>query len=286
MIKIAIIGDVHTAFDDADVAFFNQSDFDLLLFAGDLAHYRFLEGVKVAQKMSELEKTAVFIPGNHDTVTPMQMLAELKNWPILKRVSSIFHPFRIRKLQSSMAPVKMGGYQTFSFDIRGFEFDVITGRPFSWGENLMASPHYLKNKFGVSTVEDSIVKLKWCVDQAKSNNLIFLAHTGPFGLSNGRSDIWGIDYRRKEGDGGDIDLAEAIKHAQHQNKTIHAVVAGHMHHRLKGSGHRETERFENGIHFINPARVPRIFEQDGKKLHHFNALLIDHTHVSVETKHH
>ena len=286
MVKIAVIGDVHTLFDEADVAFFNKSDFDLILFVGDLANYRFMQGIKVARMMAKLKKTAVYIPGNHDTVTPLQMLAVIRKWPRIQWLTSLMHPIRINWLKRAMHPVLMGGYATHSFTIRGFSFDVVTGRPFSWGENLLAYPHYLKQQYAVETENDSITRLKVCVDEARSNQLIFLAHTGPFGLSNGRSDIWGIDYKRVEGDNGDIDLAKAIDYAKDQGRQVRAVIAGHMHHRLKKEGMREKYRLEDNTHYINTAHVPRIFHQNKTTRHHFVALTLTEQVLTVETQFH
>lgn len=281
MIKIAIIGDVHTAFDMADVAYFNRSDYDLILFVGDLANYRFQQGVQVARVMARLEKTAVYIPGNHDTVTPLQMLAEIRRWTWLKWLTSIWHPWRVRQLKQALGKVQMGGYQTFSFSFNGFPLDVVTGRPFSWGENLLANPHYLKKQFNVSTQADTIAKLKACVDRTQSDNLIFLAHTGPHGLGNSRSDIWGIDYKRSEGDNGDRDLSEAITYAKKLGKNVLAVAAGHMHHRLKGGGQRKSLIIHEKTHYINAALVPRIVENQGGLTHHYVKLSIADGHIEV-----
>ena len=41
---IAVIGDVHLLWDDADVSFFNRGGYDLLLFVGDLAGYTQVRG--------------------------------------------------------------------------------------------------------------------------------------------------------------------------------------------------------------------------------------------------
>ena len=109
---------------------------------------------------------------------------------------------------------------------------------------------------GVNSLETSISKLKTCVDEAQSKNLLFLAHTGPYGLGNGRSDLWGIDYKQSEGDNGDHDLQEAIFYAKNKGKNIIAVVAGHMHHRLKREGYRTSYRCKDGIHYVNAAKVP------------------------------
>ena len=45
-----------------------------------------------------------------------------------------------------------------------------------------------------------------------------------------------------------------------------AVVAGHMHHRLKGGGERRWLVERAGVLYVNAARVPRI-DGDGRRYH-------------------
>ena len=39
-VKLAVIGDVHLHFNQFDVDYFNTSNYDLILFVGDLTNYR------------------------------------------------------------------------------------------------------------------------------------------------------------------------------------------------------------------------------------------------------
>ncbi|MGB5367845.1 MAG: metallophosphoesterase, partial [Polyangiales bacterium] len=69
---VAVIGDVHLLWDDADVAFFNDGGYDLLLFVGDLAGYTQLRGRGVARLLRKLRVPAMCVPGNHDGLHALQ----------------------------------------------------------------------------------------------------------------------------------------------------------------------------------------------------------------------
>ena len=109
-IQIALIGDIHRQFDQHDITQFNQSDYDLLLFTGDLANYRHREGLAVARQMARLQTPALIIPGNHDTLTAPQLLAEIKQWPRLRRWLSWGQPRRLRQWRRTLGAVQVGGY--------------------------------------------------------------------------------------------------------------------------------------------------------------------------------
>ena len=281
MVKIALIGDVHTLFDEQDVSYFNQSDYDLVLFVGDLARYRYREGFQTARVISKLRKTAVLIPGNHDTMVALQLLAEARHWPLLKWLTAFGQSYRFRQVQRALAPVELSSYAVHPFQIEQFSFDLITARPLSFGESWIAYKYFLQKQYGIDSIAASAAKLKACVDQAQSDRLIFLAHTGPRGLSHGRADIWGIDYKQAAGDNGDRDLQEAIAYAKAQGKQVMAVVAGHMHHCLKKGGQRQWHLYQDDTHYVNAAYVPRIFEQNGRLKHHYIQLIIDEGETAV-----
>ena len=84
-IQIALIGDVHRQFDPHDITQFNQPHYDLLLCTGDLANLWLWEGLAAARQMAQLQKPTLIIPGNHDTLTLPQLVAEIKQWPRLRR---------------------------------------------------------------------------------------------------------------------------------------------------------------------------------------------------------
>ncbi|HKU42217.1 MAG TPA: metallophosphoesterase, partial [Polyangiales bacterium] len=75
--RIAVIGDVHLAWDARDVAALDAAAYDLLLFVGDLAGYGAEGGVRVARSIAELRTPALVLPGNHDAVTTLQLGAEV-----------------------------------------------------------------------------------------------------------------------------------------------------------------------------------------------------------------
>jgi uncharacterized protein (TIGR04168 family) len=93
-----------------------------------------------------------------------------------------------------------------------------------------------------------------------------LAHNGPAGLGVSRRDIFGCDFRREEGDHGDPDLGEALARARARGAPIAAVVAGHMHHALRGGGTRRWLASIDGVCVVNAARVPRA-RRDGTRHH-------------------
>ncbi len=134
-IQIAIVGDIHRNFDLHDVAHFNQSGCDLLLFTGDLANYRHREGLAMARQMSQLQKPSLIIPGNHDTLTALQLLAEIKAYPRLRRWLAWGQNGRLQQWQRVLRPVQVGGYSVHAVPGSGGEVAVVVGRPY------LPSPH-------------------------------------------------------------------------------------------------------------------------------------------------
>ncbi len=118
-------------------------------------------------------------------------------------------------------------------------------------------------------------RLKRCVDESEARRVIFLAHHGPTGLGERRADLWGCDFRKEEGDFGDADLRVAIDYARVRGKRVLAVVAGHMHHRLRGGGMRKWCETREEVLYVNAARVPRIFEDRDGLIHHHVDLVIE-----------
>ncbi|MCB8926005.1 MAG: metallophosphoesterase [Ardenticatenaceae bacterium] len=279
-IEIALIGDVHRQFDQHDITQFNQSDYDLLLFTGDLANYRHREGIAVARQMAELQTPALIIPGNHDTLTAPQLLAEIKQWPRLRRWLAWGQPFRLRQWQRALGQVQVGGYS--AHPVPGAEdVAVLVGRQFAMGGSVLHCQPQLQRQFGIGTMAESAARLCQLVEQTSQQKLIFLAHNGPTGLGSRPDSIWGNDFQAGGGDFGDSDLRETIAFAQAQGKTVLAVVAGHMHQHVKTGGQRTWHLVQDGIHYINAARVPRIFGENGRTHHHHIRLTIDDNSVTV-----
>lgn len=279
-IQIGIIGDVHRQFDPHDITQFNQSEYDLLLCTGDLANLWQWEGLAAARQMAKLQKPTLIIPGNHDTLTLPQLVAEIKQWPRLRRWLGWGQSGRLRRWQRALGPVQVGGYSVHP--VPGAEdVAVVVGRPFAMGGSVLHCQPQLQRQFGVGTMAESAVRLCQLVAQTSQQRLIFLAHNGPTGLGVTRESIWGNDFDPQQGDFGDSDLREAIAFAQQRGKTVLAVVAGHMHHHIKREGDRTWHLVQDGVHYINAARVPRIFEENGRTRHHHIRLTLLDDDVTV-----
>lgn len=268
VIRLAIVGDVHGCWMAEDTAYFNHSDYDALLCTGDLPPL--IGSIPTARKLAGLRKPCYLIPGNHDATGPLQFLAELRHKDRLASALSFGQGWRERRIRRALGPVKMVGYTLDQLPGLGKPLGLIAARPYSMGGDRLYFRSYLRRRHGVASFTDSVSKLAALVDKAPQD-IVFLSHNGPAGLGDARDDIWGKDFSRAGGDFGDPDLREAIDYARASGKTVHAVVAGHMHHKLKGiGGERKCWQLErDGVLYINAARVPRIrFKAPGRPRHH------------------
>lgn len=285
MPEIAVVGDIHGAFDDRDVAAFNDSDYDLLLFTGDLPNFPWARGVRaVARKLSQLQKPALMIPGNHDVHNPLQFLAAIFRWGWMARPAGWRMPAYQEALRGWLAPVELAAYSSHPFTMDGFNFAVIGGRPYSAGGPAMSSAPFLKKRYGVKTVSDSTALLKEQVAATEAERVIFLGHNGPRGLSGAPDSIWGRDFGQGEGDWGDPDLEAAIAYARAQGKEVVAVVGGHMHRRTSQGQWRRWHVERQGTHYINAAQVPRIVREEGEVKRHHVRLGLSEAGVVVEDR--
>ena len=251
--KLALIGDVHHAWNEVDTAYFNASDHDAVLFVGDIYNYSLQRGLRAAAELAQLDKPALLVPGNHDAVHPAQLAAEITRRPSLIRITAYGHDARVKALREAVGGVQVGGYSVHQLE-EGL--DVIAGRPHAMGGSSISFAPHMATAFGVRSLEDSIERLKQCVNDSTAERVLFLAHNGPTGLGPRRSDLWGVDFRREEGDFGDEDLRVAIEYARSIGKKVLAVLAGHMHHRLLGGGRRRWYERKDGVLYVNAARVP------------------------------
>lgn len=279
-IRIAVIGDVHLQWDADDVRHFNASAYDLILFVGDLATYAHKGALAVARSIAELRRPTLVMLGNHDGIHVGQLVAEVARKAQVSDLLGGRQARRCDELERALGPAVLCGYSRHA--VPGAAADdlaIIAARPHSMGGSYIAYRRFLGERFGVRSIEDSARRLCALVDAAEQQQLIFFAHNGPSGLGAARSDIWGCDFRKAEGDWGDDDLRQAIAYARTSGKQVLAVVAGHMHHHVKASGGAQRcWRLErDGVVYVNAARVPRIFSRNGARVHHHVALSIHHT---------
>jgi uncharacterized protein (TIGR04168 family) len=95
---------------------------------------------------------------------------------------------------------------------------------------------------------------------------VFLAHNGPTGHGTDAAAPWSVFGR----DLGDPDLAEAVRYAKGKGRNVLAVLAGHIHHR----GGRRWLLERDGTIYVNAARVPRVYDDNGRDVrHHLEVVL-------------
>ncbi|MGB5503389.1 MAG: metallophosphoesterase, partial [Polyangiales bacterium] len=200
---VAVIGDVHLFWDDADVAFFNDGGYDLLLFVGDLAGYTQLRGRGVARLLRKLRVPAMCIPGNHDGLHALQLGAEIA--PRAHRLRNAFcqgQAGRCASLERALGKVELLGYSRRRVAPAGVPLNIVVGRPHSIGGRRLACLRYLAERYGIDSMDASAGRLKGLVDSCDDAPILFLAHNGPSGLGDRADSIWGCDFRKKEEDWG------------------------------------------------------------------------------------
>lgn len=265
--RIAIIGDLHGSWDDWDARYFGASDYDLLLFTGDLGSGTLDNGVRVARSIGRLTKPAYVMPGNNDVRDAPQIAAEIGHQRGL---------FALMQIGGAPGPGALGagqarlcGYSLHVLELAGRTITLLAARPHALGGGEFSFPERMLAVYGVPSLEASASKLRELVESVSTPELLVLAHNGPTGLGGAASDLWGCDFRSDAGDWGDPDLEDALAHARRLDKRVLAVIAGHMHSPVRGGGSRSWQLRRDGTLFVNPARVPRIFEDEaGRHRHH------------------
>ncbi len=262
VLRIAVVGDLHTHFDVFDVHMLNQRDFDLLFFTGDLGSGSRDSSLEMARLLSGLHGTVLVMPGNNDTVDIRQLASELTHRSGQNAIMAIAQE---RQHDSDIA---LCGYSLHRIGVGDRRVSLIAARPHSMGGPELTFPEYMAETYAIHSLQDSVERMKALVDQA-DQDIIFLAHNGPYGLGGEPADIWGCDFMADGGDWGDTDLAAVVEYAQAAGKRVLAVVAGHMHLRTKQGEERPWHIPRDGTDYINAARVPRIFSTgDGVDRHH------------------
>jgi uncharacterized protein (TIGR04168 family) len=269
--KIGVIGDLHTHWDEVDVAQFDASSYDLLYFVGDLGGGTPESTLRVARTMSRLHKPALVMPGNNDTVDVIELEAELGHQSGLAKLAGLKSAAPDTRPRAQLA---LCGYSLHRMIRNELDVTLVSARPHSMGGPELSFAEHMQRTYGVQTMQQSIDRLVALVDDVASESIVFLAHNGPIGMGTEPDDMWGCDFKPGAGDWGDRDLAIAIQHAQVRGKRILAVVAGHMHLRTKGGAMRNWCTRHEGTLYINAALVPRIFSGADDVYRHHVALTL------------
>lgn len=278
--KLAIFGDLHYFFNEKDVEYFNRSEFDYLIFTGDLPDFFHLTK-KIYFTLGKLKKKSYLIWGNHDGFSFLEVVGELFKKELFQIKKKDFNKIerRLEKIKKILGENFLcGGYEIVLLDSHTGLFLV---RPHSIGGKRISYKEYLKQKYNVDSFDTSIQKMKLILDEFLNKNpvksLVFLGHNGPYGIGDKPYDLWGCDFAPHLGDFGDYDFQEIINYAKSLNIKIPLVIAGHMHHRLSKNSKLEKTQERNSIKqfndtfYINPAKVPRI----QKNVHYFISVVLN-----------
>ncbi|MEZ7972688.1 MAG: metallophosphoesterase [Pseudomonadales bacterium] len=275
--RLGIVGDLHSHFDTFDVHQFNALAYDLLFFTGDLGGGTRESSLMMARMLANLRGSVLVMPGNNDTVDIQQLAAELTHRQGLGRIMAI------TQQSTESADIALCGYSLHRIVVSDRRVTLLAARPHSMGGPDLTFPDYMAKTYSIHSLEDSEARIRRLVDEA-DEEIIFLAHNGPLGLGDGPQDIWGCDFKPDGGDWGDPDLATAVAYAKSVNKRVLAVIAGHMHLRTKQGLERPWKVLDDGIVYVNAARVPRIFNGSDDVYRHHIQLHIGVDSLSVEER--
>lgn len=275
--RLGIIGDLHTHWDEIDLAQISRADYDLLFFTGDLGGGTPESSLRVARAMAWLQQPTLVMPGNNDTCDIDELAAELAHQSGLSQLLSI-----ARNDADPVSPITLCGYSRSRIRVGGREIALLAARPHSMGGPDLSFPEYMRDTYGIDSLDDSARRLTALVDDTETEELIFLSHNGPYGLGAEANAIWGCDFKPGGGDWGDPDLAAAIDHARARGKRVLAVIAGHMHLRTKQGEERPWRVEADGTLYINASRVPRIFAGEDDIYRHHLSVTIDETSLRIE----
>ncbi len=269
-ITIAVVGDVHDQWEEADNNALEKLNIDLILFVGDFGN----ESVPVVRQISQLSVAKAVIMGNHDAWYTASAWGR-KQCPYDRT-----HEDWLQDQLNILGDVHVGYGK---LDFPQFNLSVVGSRPYSWGGPEWKNKNFLQDRYQVSNFQDSTEKIMAVVQETSEENIIFLGHNGPAGLGEHPEAICGKDWQPLGGDHGDPDFAEAIKQTYDLGKNIPFVTFGHMHHRLRHTRSQLRTRVvknEQGTVYLNAACVPRVMETEGKKLRNFSLVSLENAQVT------
>jgi uncharacterized protein (TIGR04168 family) len=237
-VELAVLGDLHGHFELAlDRPLLERSD--LALCTGDLApcggRRRFEEALRQAEELAAAGVLTIL--GNHDGPTCFTGRRFPKSYLALAGALGDHH---------------VGGRRVDRLDL---DRSVVGARPLSCGGPSVRFAVPEREDWDVARWGQEIAEL---VEQAPCSRVVILSHAGPTGLGAERNAPWGRDFGSQDGDWGDPDLGLALDRVAAVGRAPVAVLAGHMHHRLQGGGHRRPAARRDGVLHVNAAVVPRV----------------------------
>ncbi|MGE4158856.1 MAG: metallophosphoesterase [Planctomycetota bacterium] len=237
---IRVIGDPHGVIDPVlDEPAYRAAD--VRMCTGDFGyHVQGAERRRAVEVMTWLRQLgALTILGNHDGIN---------HRPSLVYGPAEAEPAAQEEIETALGPCHLGYAR---HDLQGLS--IVGGRPYSNGNPGIQHPPAGREKI---TVEESAALITDLMLSAPNEALLVLTHNGPRGLGAGADAPCGKDWRPPHDDWGDEDLGLALQRIP-SGKRVVAVVAGHMHHTIRGGGFRRRVGRFQGIPVVNAAIVPR-----------------------------
>lgn len=266
--RIAVVGDVHDLWDEADEQALKHLGVDLVLLVGDFGN----EAVEVVQSVAQLSLPKAVILGNHDAwFTATAWGRGLRGLDQRDRVQQ----------QLDLLGETHVGYGKLDFP--QFGLSVVGSRPFSWGGSNWKNSTFYQQRFGIDGFEASTSRIVAAAETAAHETVIFIGHCGPKGLGEQAEDPCGKDWNPLGGDYGDPDFTAAIEQTRSLGKQIPLVTFGHMHHSLRHTKTRLRKMLDldsNGTVYLNAASVPRIIQTDAGRIRNFSLVTLESGAVS------
>lgn len=270
VIQIAVVGDIHYLWEPEDAIALKHLGVDLVLFVGDFGN----ESVEVVRLISSLDLPLAAIMGNHDAWYTASEWGK-KRCPYDRTTED-----RVQQ-QLDLLGENHIGYTKLDFP--EFNLSVVGSRPFSWGGDVWKNERFYRERYAITSFEDSVERIVAAAESAAYETIIFLGHNGPLGLGDAPEAPCGRDWEPLGGDHGDQDFAEAIAKTQLLGKKIPLVTFGHMHHHLRHT----KEKLRNPIYtsaqgtvYLNSAKVPRIIQTETERLRNFSLVSLEEGVVS------
>ncbi|GBF82654.1 TIGR04168 family protein [Aphanothece sacrum] len=268
-IKIAVIGDIHEQWEEADNLALEAIGVDLALFVGDFGN----ESVRVVSLIESLSIPKAVIMGNHDA------WYTASDWGRKQCPYDHQKEDRVQTQLDILGDIHVG-YSKLDFPT--LNLSVVGSRPYSWGGPEWKNKEFLRDRYGITNFIESTAKMVAEAKKTAFETVLFLGHNGPTGLGKEPEAMCGRDWQPLGGDHGDPDLGEAIAQVRGLGKQIPLVTFGHMHHRLRHTRSQLRTRVKNdpqGTIYLNAASVPRIIEQEGEKLRNFSLVSLNQGQV-------
>ncbi|HEY9710796.1 MAG TPA: TIGR04168 family protein [Oculatellaceae cyanobacterium] len=269
-VKIAVVGDIHDLWEDEDAIALHKLGVDLVLFVGDFGN----ESVDVVRKIASIDIPKAAILGNHDA------WYSASTWGRLRCPYDRKKEDRVQQQLDLLGEAHVG-YR--SLDFPEFKLSVVGSRPFTWGGEAWKNEEFYRERYGITSFEESIERIVAAAKSTAYETIIFIGHNGPTGLGECPEDPCGRDWQPLGGDHGDPDFAEAIAQTQRLGKKIPLVTFGHMHHNLRHTKERLRSAIatsSEGTIYLNSARVPRIIQTQSDRLRNFSLVSLEAGTVS------